>query len=281
MKRITALALLLICALTPCAAQQKEKRLPGPFLIRGPVHVIRDERATITNIDGKLVEGARLPVLTITFSEDGMRQEQTFYLPDGIGHKRGLLYNQDGRILETTEFNAKGDVQLRSVNKYDDQKRLVESVMLKSDGSIFRKNTYVYQVNSPVTEIIVYDQNGTVVSRSTMTKGVQKMESESYLFGRDRTIKSESLSTPGPGGGRLYERRVDGNVLSREEFLSGEKDGPQRIIYNADGTIKSKERYEREFDAHGNIIKMVRLVAEGDSADFKPVDVTYRTIEYY
>lgn len=283
MKRLTLFVLLAISSILPCVAQQektREKRRPGPFLIWGPVHVIRDERAAITNVNGESAEGGRTPVLTVVYNEDGTRQEQTFYLPDGSNRRKNFLYDQDGKVLETTDFNAKGDVQFKQVNKYDGR-RLVEQVMLKADGSVFRRHTLVYQVNPPVTESIVYDQNGAVISKSTTTRSGEKSESESYMFSPNRTVRSESRYAPMPGGGYLYERRVDGNVLNREEFTPGAKDGGERIIYNTDGTIKSKERYSREFDTHGNLIKTVRSVAEGDSQDFKPTDVTYRIIEYY
>jgi antitoxin component YwqK of YwqJK toxin-antitoxin module len=284
MKTLTMLALLAISSILPCTAQQqetREKRRPGPFLIWGPVHVIRDQRAAIMNVNGESIEGVHAAVLTIVYSEDGTRQEQTFYLPDGSKRRKDFLYDQDGKVLETTDFNAKGDVQFKSVNKYDGQRRLVEQLTLKADGSVFRRNTFVYQVNPPVTESIAYDQNGVVISKSTTTRSGKKSESESYMFGPDRTVRSESLYAPRPGGGFLSERRVDGNVFSREEFIPGAKDGGERIIYNPDGTIKSKERFTREFDSHHNLIKTIRLVAEGDSQDFKPADVTYRTIEYY
>ena len=79
MKRIAVavFALLLLSVTLPCSAQQKEKRRPGPFLIWGPVRTIRDERVTITMKNGEPVEGERVLVHTLTYNEDGTKQEDT------------------------------------------------------------------------------------------------------------------------------------------------------------------------------------------------------------
>ena len=37
----------------------------------------------------------------------------------------------------------------------------------------------------------------------------------------------------------------------------------------------------REFDSHQNMIKETHLTAKGDSADFTPGYVAYRTITYF
>ena len=46
MKKILILALML-STFSSLAAQKEYKRRPGPFLIFGPVHIIREERANI------------------------------------------------------------------------------------------------------------------------------------------------------------------------------------------------------------------------------------------
>src|SRR5437764_8478850 len=123
MKRIAALTLLVISTFLLCTAQQKEKRLPGLLLIYGPVHAIRDERVTVTMKNGEMVEGKRTIVQTVTFSEDGTKQERTLYIPDA-SHPRKIvdIYNADGKIIETTRFNPNGTVQTKEVSNYDDQK---------------------------------------------------------------------------------------------------------------------------------------------------------------
>lgn len=73
------LALLALASLARPQAQPQPKRLPGPFILYGPIHTIRDERTRFTMVDGELVEGARELVMTATFNEDRTKQEKTRY----------------------------------------------------------------------------------------------------------------------------------------------------------------------------------------------------------
>lgn len=59
------------------------------------------------------------------------------------------------------------------------------------------------------------------------------------------------------------------------------KSSDERIVYNKDGTIKSKDRNLREFDSYRNLTKTTHLTAKGGAQDFELADVTYRTITYY
>src|ERR1700682_3017388 len=104
-RRISLFLLVLsaTATLAPLRAQQELKRRPGNFLIYGPVHTIRDERVTFTKESGNLVEGPRVPVQTITYNEDGTKQEWTSYSPAGnIVYRRVEAYDPEGRILETS-----------------------------------------------------------------------------------------------------------------------------------------------------------------------------------
>jgi len=281
MKRITMFALFVILAILPCTAQQAaqphEKRRPGPFGLLGPVRSVRDERVAVTNVNGELVEGARVLAMTISYSEDGTQQELTFYAPDGsIRSKRASLYNEDGRLLEDTSSTG-----MKTVYHFDNQKKIYEIIVYKPDGSVLRHSTVVRQGTPRLSETTVYDQDGRVVTKGTINSSPQSTSLESYMFTNDRVIKTESVTTQTPNGGQVTERRENGNMLFKQETIPGEKGRMERIIYNADGTILRREQYATEFDSHGNPIKISRSVAEGDSTDFKLAEVTYRTIEYY
>jgi antitoxin component YwqK of YwqJK toxin-antitoxin module len=283
MKRFTvaAFALLLISAALPCSAQQKEKRRPGPFLIWGPVHTIRDEHVTITMKNGEPVEGERVLVHTLTYNEDGTKQEDTSYQPDGsIMFRIVYLYDPDGKILETTRFNGKDTVQTREVSHYDDQKRASERITYRADDSVLGKQIYSYNGNQRIIESTMYGPNGAILRQNTTTSYLQPNRAESLDYDGKRVVRSESSITRTPEGGQMYETQTDGKTTRKEAYNPIQK-GDERVQYNPDGTIKSRERFTREFDSHGNMIKTTRSVATGDSADFALADVTYRTIEYY
>src|SRR5438552_16879769 len=103
MLRIFVLLLTVISAMgfAQLAAQQESPKLrPGPFLIYGPVHTIRDERATFKCENRTLVEGPKVLVQTIEYNEVGTKQDRTSYEPNGsISFRRSERYEPDGRIL--------------------------------------------------------------------------------------------------------------------------------------------------------------------------------------
>ncbi|HKC64743.1 MAG TPA: hypothetical protein VKB86_13965 [Pyrinomonadaceae bacterium] len=282
MKRVAALALLIISSFLLCTAQQKEKRLPGTFLIYGPVHTIRDERVTVTVKNGQMVEGARTLVQTITYSEDGTKQERTLYLPNSSQpHKIVDLYNTDGKIIETTRFNPNGTVQTKEVINYDDQKRPIERISYWPDGVVMIRQTFSYNGNKRISQSTSYKRDGTIWVTGTATTDVPTNKTEILSYGPDRVTRSDISVTRTPEGGNLFERQTNGNFEQREKIIPFGKSGNERIQYNVDGTIRSRERTTVEVDSHGNFVKITRLVAKSDSEEFEPIEITYRTIEYY
>ena len=57
----------------------------------------------------------------------------------------------------------------------------------------------------------------------------------------------------------------------------------EMTLFNTDGSVLSKEKYEYEFDAMGNWTRMTTAVAviENGQMSFEPTEVTYRIIAYY
>lgn len=283
MKRISLFILVLSAAATfgPLRAQQGLKRLPGNFLLYGPVHTIRDERVTFTRESGSLVEGPRVPVLTMTFSEDGTKQDRTFYGPGGIVFRTVDTFDPDGRILETSSF-SKGDVlNSRVVSNYNDQKELIERVTYRRDGSISGRTVFRRQGNQRESESWLYDFHGGIVAQSKTTNDVPAKRSESVSIDQRGVVQSQSTVAAGPNGSWDYKTERSDGDFRREVIAPAGKGSEDRTTYNKDGTLKSKDRFVREFDSYQNMIKTTHLTAKPDSADFEPADVTYRTITYY
>jgi hypothetical protein len=91
--------------------------------------------------------------------------------------------------------------------------------------------------------------------------------------------QTESSVIENPDGSWVRTEQSNGS-LKRQVIADGQG-SEDWILYNKDGTIKSKERILREFDSHQNMIKETRLNANGDSADFTPSSVAYRMITYF
>jgi TonB family protein len=76
-----------------------------------------------------------------------------------------------------------------------------------------------------------------------------------------------------------------GGALTGKEVYKYDDKGNiiEMTLFNADGSIMSRENYQYEFDAMGNWTKMVTSVAVIDNGrlTFEPTEVTYRSISYY
>ncbi|MBV9957815.1 MAG: energy transducer TonB [Acidobacteria bacterium] len=73
-------------------------------------------------------------------------------------------------------------------------------------------------------------------------------------------------------------------LTGREMYKYDDKGNiSEMTLYNADGSLLSKEIYTYEYDFVGNWTKMTTSVAviEGGKLNFEPTEVTYRTISYY
>jgi protein TonB len=74
------------------------------------------------------------------------------------------------------------------------------------------------------------------------------------------------------------------NLTGKEVYKYDEKGNISEMnLFNADGSLLSKEVYKYEFDFAGNWNKMTTAVAviEGGKLSFEPTEVTYRSIMYY
>ena len=76
-----------------------------------------------------------------------------------------------------------------------------------------------------------------------------------------------------------------GGALTGKEVYKYDDKGNiiEMTLFNADGSVMSKEVYQYEFDAMGNWTKMVTSVAilDGGKLTYEPTEVTYRAISYY
>ena len=81
-----------------------------------------------------------------------------------------------------------------------------------------------------------------------------------------------------------YFLAAGGALTGKEVYKYDDKGNIMEMtLFNADGSVMSKEIYQYEFDAMGNWTKMVASVAiiENGKLTFEPTEVTYRAISYY
>lgn len=98
------------------------------------------------------------------------------------------------------------------------------------------------------------------------------IETASYDYKGAKIDNAYFLAAAGAAltGREVYKHDARGNIT-------------EMTLYNADGSILSREVYTYEFDAMGNWTKMTTSVAvvEGGKLSYEPTEVTYRTITYY
>lgn len=79
-----------------------------------------------------------------------------------------------------------------------------------------------------------------------------------------------------------WQYKADGSLAARfvdtrdsEGFLI------EGVEYNADGSIRRKETFSREFDAQGNLVKESKSEWDAKAGILVPNAVTYQIITYY
>jgi hypothetical protein len=135
--------------------------------------------------------------------------------------------------------------------------------------------------NQRESESWLYDFHGGVIAQSKTTNDLPTKRSDSVSINPRGVVQSQSTVTDGPNGSREFTTERSDGDFKREVIAPVGKGSDEHITYNKDGTIKSKDRFMREFDSYHNMTKTTHLTATGDSADFEQADVTYRTITYY
>src|SRR6266478_1310160 len=207
MFRVPAFLLSLVvgATLAPLSAQETPKQRPGPFLIFGPVHTIRDERATFKNEQGNFVQEPRTLVQTLEYNEDGTRQDRTSYAEGNHVYRTLDTYDPDGRILETKNFRS-GVLETRVVSNYDDHKQLIEQLTYRPDGSIQDRLVFRRQGNQREVESWSYDIHGNVVAQIKTLNDLPARRSQSISIGPGGVSQTEFSTIDNPDGS--FKRQV-------------------------------------------------------------------------
>ncbi|HEX8457730.1 MAG TPA: energy transducer TonB [Pyrinomonadaceae bacterium] len=81
-----------------------------------------------------------------------------------------------------------------------------------------------------------------------------------------------------------YFLGASGSLTGKEVYKYDDRGNiVEMTLFNTDGSVLSKEKYDYEFDAMGNWTRMTTSVAviENGQMSFEPTEVTYRIIAYY
>ncbi|HEY0544967.1 MAG TPA: TonB family protein [Pyrinomonadaceae bacterium] len=103
--------------------------------------------------------------------------------------------------------------------------------------------------------------------------------------GQKQVLETAAYDLKGAKVENAYFPVAGGATLTGREMYKYDDKGniSEMTLYNADGSLLSKEVYTYEYDFVGNWTKMTTSVAviEGGKLSFEQTEVTYRTISYY
>lgn len=103
--------------------------------------------------------------------------------------------------------------------------------------------------------------------------------------GQKQVLETAAYDLKGAKIENAYFPIAGGATLTGREMYKYDDKGniSEMTLYNADGSLLTKEVYTYEYDFVGNWTKMTTSVAviEGGKLSFEPTEITYRTISYY
>jgi TonB family protein len=111
-----------------------------------------------------------------------------------------------------------------------------------------------------------------------VSKGGQLVE------GARSVVETATYDMKGAKIDTAYFLSAGGALTGKEVYKYDDKgDIVEMTLFNTDGSVMSKEKYDYEFDAMGNWTKMLTSVAviENGKMSFEPTEVSYRVIAYF
>lgn len=251
----------------------------------GSVHTVRIERQLVESFEGDEFGGGWIPSLTI--------------------------YNPDGNIRESVEYNDKGDFDCKLVSKFDSFGNKVLKTYFGADNLIVRKFAMRYDAEGNQIEFkninadetislwtkFTYDKKRNLISHASLNSEGQVLSVTDLSYDKKGRLREEtSRNAKGEFNHRTVysynekDKSKEIAVFNAEGFLerryvssTDEKGNQTELSYNADGKITSKEIYEYKRDSNGNWI--TETVSEWEDKDGVLIlarkKITKRTITYY
>ena len=279
-----ALGIILVFACLAVAQVKDQKRI-GPGLT-GPVKFVRIERASFSKKGNDFIEGPRVLAETMSLDPQWRRFEWTYYNPDGSVLKVDICtFDADGYQTEASGYNGEGGLIHKIVYVYDDRKRLIEYFTYKPDGTLLNRSFTTRPVPGKVAEITTYNGDGSFVNRAVNTFDIAKQgeKIDSSVYNKDGSLAEKRiLVADGKGRVERFEYKADGSLLARfVDTLDSQRFLIEGAEYRADGSIRRKETFTREFDTQGNWIKETKSEWDAKAGTLVPTGIRYQIITYY
>jgi antitoxin component YwqK of YwqJK toxin-antitoxin module len=297
MKRLKVLVLVALVFMVGHAQERSDA--DATYALKGPVRSFRVEVATVDLKDRDYVEGPRVPQMEASFNEDGNRTDLRIYDDKGVLTRRIVMKFDGRRMTEAINYDGAGNMWLRTVNVYDDQKLLKEELTYNGDGSLRSRKAFKRDELGHATETKEYNAHGVLVDQfKNDFDGPLLLTTERKVYREDGSLASTSLSEPEKRRSETITYQPDGSVANKT-IRTGqqlEQYGPDgslqktatisvldrlldEVVLSKDGSRKRESNAPDRLDAYGNWTKLTRW--QTDSQGTRPLSVAYRTLTYY
>jgi YD repeat-containing protein len=233
-------------------------------------------------------EEPRVRGRTTTYDAQGKLHEAAFFNEDGVLRWRWqYTYTPQGHRQTRTSTDTANVPRWTMRYVYDATGRLQEKVELAADQSLARRWQYTYGQQGRLLEEANYDANGTLLWRWRYAYDArgQRVEESNHTASGDLLWKRRYLYNAHQQVAEEHQYDAAGALMWKRHYTyDAHGNRVDETLYKADGSLESRWRYTYDtYDGYGNWLKRTesKWVQKSAQADFEPVQVTYRTLEYY
>ncbi|MBO0721469.1 MAG: hypothetical protein J2P41_11645 [Blastocatellia bacterium] len=282
MKLTFILCLISILLSGSLLAQNRSRRL---FVgIDGPVKSVRLEVAKLSSAGDSVVEGPRILSSADDATEDGSLTISRRYSPNGIViFKQVTSFLPDGRANESLVYSDEERLTTRMLYIYDDGGNRMEMFHYNADGTIGSRSIRYLDLSLSMVEGERRDNNGNLLEHEVSTRGSSGLTEQTRSFYKENEMSGKEV-TAILSAQQFEQRQYDPDgVLKSKIVTTVDKKGEwvERATYDAEGNLRAKVNYEREYDTRGNWIKQVVSTWNPQTDKSVMTQVLYRTITYY
>lgn len=231
------------------------------FVLNGKVKSVIETSYEPIEKFGEIIKGDRIRGNASSklnlFNSEGNLIENITYSSDGeIEYKSIFKYDENTNKTEKEIYNSKRKLEGKWEYNYDDKGMMKETNIYDSIGKFIRKVKYEYDINGRVIEDYKYNSDGILEEKMVFDYFDLKNKTESiYNFNNDLIIKND------------YEYDDDKKLIKQEYNIYG--------LYGKDIRTLYTYMYTK-FDKDGNWIERIQYNEEN-----VPTMITERKIEYY
>jgi hypothetical protein len=260
----------------------------------GNVGIVVVQEATMFQSSSDPVEGARFPVESMTFGEDGLLRQWVQYAgPQGPAVAHEYTY-ADGVLVQEDVYGAPEKMVEQTVYTHEEGGRRT-TAEVRSGGKVLRK-TVIYErdADGKLVTVTEYTATGALISKVAYTyspkeERADRTDAEGKLLswsiktynaaGQSAAVSLYSQGAEDSPFTTTYEYDARGNVTLEE--TSGQL--TLGFIVLTLPTSATKISYEYTYDSTGNWEKRVKSawVPDKDNPHWQATSVRYRTIRYY